>query len=192
MSEENRQLLVKVHDLHVEFDVRDGIVHAVDGASFNIYRGQTLGIIGESGCGKSITAKAIMNMVPKPGKMRGEITFYEKTGKNGDETIEEVRIDQLDKDSQRIRRIRGGHIGMIFQEPMSSLTPVFSAGFHILEAVNLHRFSKADTIGETMSTNIQHKRGVNKEEALEDRRGYASQCGFTQPGTDGLTAIPTS
>ncbi|OQX60855.1 MAG: dipeptide/oligopeptide/nickel ABC transporter ATP-binding protein, partial [Anaerolinea sp. 4484_236] len=91
MSEENKQILVDVHDLHVEFDVRDGIVHAVDGASFKIYRGQTLGIIGESGCGKSITAKAIMNMVPKPGKMKGEITFHEYSKENGKEIEEIVR-----------------------------------------------------------------------------------------------------
>jgi len=167
MTEKTKQPLVSVKDLHVEFDVRDGIVHAVDGASFNIFRGQTLGIIGESGCGKSITAKAIMNMVPKPGKMRGEIIFYEKTKLNGDETIEEVRIDQLQPDSQRIRKIRGGHIGMIFQEPMSSLTPVFSAGFHIIEATKLHRFVPVDTIGDTMGKNIQAKRHVNEEQARE-------------------------
>ncbi len=178
---EKKELLVKVQDLHVEFDVRDGIVHAVDGASFNIYRGQTLGIIGESGCGKSITAKAIMNMVPKPGKMRGEITFYEKTSLNGDETIEEVRIDQLDPDSQRIRRIRGGHIGMIFQEPMSSLTPVFSAGFHIMEAAKLHRFSKSETIGETMTQNLQNKKNVNDEEAREIAVDMLRRVGLPNP-----------
>ncbi|MBU1662227.1 MAG: ABC transporter ATP-binding protein [Chloroflexi bacterium] len=181
MSEDKRQPLVAVKDLHVEFDVRDGIVHAVDGASFTLYRRQTLGIIGESGCGKSITAKAIMNMVPKPGKMRGEIIFYEKTGKNGDETIEEVRIDQLHHDGKRIREIRGGHIGMIFQEPMSSLTPVFTAGFHILEAVKLHRFMPVDTIGETMSTNIQKKRRVTKDEALKIAVDMLRSVGLPNP-----------
>jgi len=181
MSEDKRQPLVAVKDLHVEFDVRDGIVHAVDGASFTLYRGQTLGIIGESGCGKSITAKAIMNMVPKPGKMRGEIIFYEKTGGNGDEKIEEVRIDQLHTDGQRIRKIRGGHIGMIFQEPMSSLTPVFSAGFHIIEAVKLHRFMPVGTIGETMSTNIQNKRGVTKDEALKIAVDMLRSVGLPNP-----------
>jgi peptide/nickel transport system ATP-binding protein len=140
-------------------------VHAVDGASFKIYRGQTLGIIGESGCGKSITAKAIMNMIPKLGKMRGEITFYEKT-EDGN-IINAVRIDQTDPDGEVIRKIRGGHIAMIFQEPMSSLTPVYSAGFHILEAVNLHRFVGGKTIGDTMTANIEKKRGVSKEESLE-------------------------
>ena len=141
MTEKTRDPLVTVKDLHVEFDVRDGIVHAVDGCSFNIYRGQTLGIIGESGCGKSITAKAIMNMVPKPGKMKGEITFYEKSDEDGGEIVNEIRLDQTDPDGETIRKIRGGHIAMIFQEPMSSLTPVYSAGFHIMEAVNLHRQS---------------------------------------------------
>jgi oligopeptide/dipeptide ABC transporter ATP-binding protein len=169
MEATNRDPLINVKDLHVEFDVRDGIVHAVDGASFTIYRGQTLGIIGESGCGKSMTAKAIMNMVPKLGKMSGEITFYEKIeDENGQgEIIKEVRIDQTDPDGEEIRRIRGGHIGMIFQEPMSSLTPVYSAGFHIMEAVHLHRFVSAETVGKQMSKNIQKKRGVTEEESHE-------------------------
>jgi oligopeptide/dipeptide ABC transporter ATP-binding protein len=160
-----RDPLVTVKDLHVEFDVRDGIVHSVDGASFKIYRGQTLGIIGESGCGKSITAKAIMNMVPKPGKMRGEITFYAKS-KDG-EIIDEIRLDQTDPDGETIRKIRGGRIAMIFQEPMSSLTPVYTAGFHIMEAVKLHRLLPAKTIGEEMTGNIQQKRNVTAEEAKE-------------------------
>lgn len=164
MTEVTRNPLIVVKDLHVDFDVRDGIVHAVDGASFTIYRGQTLGIIGESGCGKSITAKAIMNMIPKRGKMSGEITFYEKAEGNGG-LVNEVRIDQTDPDGEIIRKIRGGHIAMIFQEPMSSLTPVYSAGFHIMEAVGLHRTSDEGTIGEQMARNIAKKRGVTEEEA---------------------------
>jgi len=163
MTEKTRDPLVTVKDLHVEFDVRDGIVHSVDGASFNIYRGQTLGIIGESGCGKSITAKAIMNMVPKPGKMRGEITFYQKS--DDGQIIDEDRLDQTDPDGEIIRKIRGGHIAMIFQEPMSSLTPVYSAGFHLLEAIKLHRFVPVETIGGEMTRNLQKKQKVTEEEA---------------------------
>jgi len=178
---EERQPLVEVKDLHVEFDVRDGIVHAVDGASFTVYRGQTLGIIGESGCGKSITAKAIMNMIPKPGKMHGEIIFHEKIKKNGGEIIEEVRIDQTDPDGERIRSIRGGHIAMIFQEPMNSLTPVYTAGFHILEAVNLHRFLPVESIGDTMIKNIQEKRGVTEEEAREIAVDMLRRVGIPNP-----------
>jgi peptide/nickel transport system ATP-binding protein len=167
MTETTHDLLVSVKDLHVEFDVRDGIVHAVDGCSFNIYRGQTLGIIGESGCGKSITAKAIMNMIPKAGKMKGEITFFEMNDEEDGQVINEIRLDQTKPDGETIRQIRGGHIAMIFQEPMSSLTPVYSAGFHILEAVNLHRFISAEKIGDQMGKNIQNKRKVTEEEAHE-------------------------
>ena len=163
MTEKTHDPLVTVKDLHVEFDVRDGIVHSVDGASFNIYRGQTLGIIGESGCGKSITAKAIMNMVPKPGKMRGEITFYQKS--EDGQIIDQVRLDQTDPDGEIIRKIRGGHIAMIFQEPMSSLTPVYSTGFHLMEAIKLHRFLPVETIGQQMTSNLQKKRKVTEEEA---------------------------
>jgi peptide/nickel transport system ATP-binding protein len=166
MSNEN-DVLVGVRNLRIRFDIRDGVVNAVDGANFTIRRGKTLGVIGESGCGKSMTAKAIMNMVPRPGEMTGEVTLYKKHKENGSEVIEEVRIDQLDKDGEKIRAIRGGTITMIFQEPMSSLTPVFTAGFHIMEAVNLHRYLPVETIGDTMTRNIQQKRGVTKEEARE-------------------------
>ncbi|HBX71129.1 MAG TPA: dipeptide/oligopeptide/nickel ABC transporter ATP-binding protein [Chloroflexi bacterium] len=167
MTKETRDPLVTVKNLHVDFDVRDGIVHAVDGASFNIYRGQTLGIIGESGCGKSITAKAIMNMIPKQGKVTGEITFYEKSEEGSGEIINEIRLDQTDPDGEVIRKIRGGHIAMIFQEPMSSMTPVYTAGFHIIEAVHLHRFMSAEKIGGQMGKNIQKKRPVTEAEARE-------------------------
>jgi peptide/nickel transport system ATP-binding protein len=165
MSQETRDPLVVVKDLHVDFDVRDGIVHAVDGCSFTIYRGQTLGVIGESGCGKSITAKAIMNMIPKRGKVSGEITFYERSDEGDGNIVNEIRIDQTSPDSETIRKIRGGHIAMIFQEPMSSLTPVYTSGFHITEAVSLHRKLPMKTIGNEMSANIMKKRKVTEEEA---------------------------
>ncbi len=167
MTQDTRDPLVVVKDLHVDFDVRDGIVHAVDGAGFTIYRGQTLGIIGESGCGKSITAKAIMNMLPKQGKVRGEITFYKKSDGGNGNSVNTIRIDQTDRDGEVIRKIRGGHIAMIFQEPMSSLTPVYSAGFHIMEAVNLHRFLPVKTTGEAMIENIKKKRNVTDAEARD-------------------------
>ena len=167
MSNKNDDVLVDVRNLRIRFDVRDGIVNAVDGANFTIRRGKTLGVIGESGCGKSMTAKAIMNMVPRPGVMTGEVTLYKKHKENGSEVIEEIRIDQLDQDGEKVRSIRGGTMAMIFQEPMSSLTPVFTAGYHIMEAVNLHRFLPIETIGDTMTRNIQQKRGVTKEEARE-------------------------
>jgi peptide/nickel transport system ATP-binding protein len=179
---DERDMLVEVKDLRIHFDVRDGIVKAVDGFNCEIKSGQTLGVIGESGCGKSMTAKAIMNMVPKNGKMTGEIIYHRRLDKDGrSAVVEEVRIDQLDPDGEEIRQIRGGHMAMIFQEPMSSLTPVYTAGFHILEAVNLHRFSSAQTIGETMTGNIQKRRGVSEAEAREIAVDMLRRVGIPKP-----------
>jgi len=175
--------LIEVKNLKVQFDVRDGIVKAVDGANFIIKRGQTLGIIGESGCGKSMTAKAIMNMVPKPGKIvEGEIIYHRKLGGNGvSEHIEKVKINELDPDGDEIRRIRGGEIAMIFQEPMSSLTPVFSAGTHIREAVSLHRLIPIKKLGTQMEDAIQQYRKVTKQEAREIAIDMLQKVGIPKP-----------
>ena len=175
--------LVEVKNLQVQFDVRDGIVKAIDGANFNIKRGQTLGIIGESGCGKSMTAKAIMNMIPKPGKIvGGEIIYHRRVKGNGvSEHIEEVRITELDPDGDEIRRIRGGEIAMIFQEPMSSLTPVYSAGTHIWEAVSLHRLMPIRKVGSQMADAIQEYRKVTKKEAREIAIDMLHKVGIPKP-----------
>ena len=175
--------LVEVKNLQVQFDVRDGIVKAIDGANFIIKRGQTLGIIGESGCGKSMTAKAIMNMIPKPGKIvGGEIIYHRRIEGNGvSEHIEEVRITELDPDGDEIRRIRGGEIAMIFQEPMSSLTPVYSAGTHIWEAVSLHRLIPIRKVGSQMAEAIQAHRKVTKEEAREIAIDMLHKVGIPKP-----------
>ena len=176
-------MLVEVKNLQVQFDVRDGIVKAIDGANFVIKRGQTLGIIGESGCGKSMTAKAIMNMVPRPGKIvGGEIIYHRRLGGNGvSEHIEEVSITELDPDGDEIRKIRGGEIAMIFQEPMSSLTPVYSAGTHIWEAVSLHRLIPIQKVGSQMAGAIQEYRKVTKKEAREIAIDMLHKVGIPKP-----------
>ena len=174
--------LIDVKNLKIQFDVRDGIVKAVDGANFNIKRGQTLGVIGESGCGKSMTAKAIMNMIPRPGKVvDGEVIYYRSMNGNGaSEHIEEVRLTELDPDGDEIRSIRGGEIAMIFQEPMSSLTPVFTAGTHIWEAVSLHRLLP-QKLGTQMEDVIQEYRMVSKEEAREIAIDMLQKVGIPKP-----------
>ncbi len=179
----DNSILVEVKNLKVQFDVRDGIVKAVDGAYFEIKRGHTLGVIGESGCGKSVTAKAIMNMVPKPGKIvDGEIIFHRRVDQNGtSEVIEEVHITDLDPDGDQIRAIRGGEIAMIFQEPMSSLTPVYSAGTHIREAVSLHRLMPVRKVGGQMAETIQAYRKVTKKEAREIAIEMLHKVGMPKP-----------
>lgn len=174
--------LVEVSDLKVQFDVRDGIVKAVDGASFEVKRGQTLGIIGESGCGKSITAKAIMHMVPRPGKIvGGEILYHRRVRSDGSEVTDVVSITELDPDGDEIRKIRGGEIAMIFQEPMSSLTPVYTAGTHIREAISLHRLFPIRKVGSQMVETIRAHRKVTKAEAREIAIDMLRKVGIPKP-----------
>ena len=125
-------LLLEVKDLRVSFFLPQGTIRAVNGVNFAIERGKTLGIVGESGCGKSVTARAILNMVRPPGKiLSGEINYYGFSAPP-------VNITALHPGGSRIRRIRGGEIAMIFQEPMTSLSPVHTIGNQMLEAIHLH------------------------------------------------------
>jgi len=118
--------LLSVRNLKTRFFTADGVVKAVDGVSFDLYPGQTLGIVGESGCGKSVTALSIMRLIPNPpGKIvDGEIVFE---GQN-----------LLRMNDEQIRRVRGNKIAMIFQDPMTSLNPVLTINRQISEALQLH------------------------------------------------------
>jgi len=175
-------LLVEVNDLRVEFDVRAGIVKAVDGLNLEIKRGQTVGVIGESGCGKSMTARAILQMVPKPGKItNGDVFYYRKVKQNGGEIVDKIRITSLHHDGPEIRKIRGGEIGMIFQEPMSSLTPVYTAGAQISEAVSLHRLIPIRKVGDQIAENIMAHRKVTKQEAREIAIQMLRKVGIPKP-----------
>ena len=119
--------LLRVRDLRTYFDTEDGLVRAVDGVSFSIDSGETFALVGESGCGKSVTAFSIMGIVPMPpGKIAGGSVELE--GKN-----------LLAYSEREMRQVRGSQISMVFQEPMSSLNPVFTCGNQIVEAIRLHR-----------------------------------------------------
>ena len=119
--------LLEVDDLHMHFFTRDGVVKAVDGVSFALEAGETLGVVGESGSGKSVTALSIMRLVPEPpGKVvSGDIRF------KGESILEMSEKQQ--------RKIRGNRIAMIFQDPMTSLNPVYRIGKQIAEPLRLHR-----------------------------------------------------
>jgi peptide/nickel transport system ATP-binding protein len=174
------ELLVQIQNLRIEFDVRAGVVKAVDGVSFDIYRGQTLGVIGESGCGKSITARAILQMVPKPGKITSGQVLYHRRPRGATQT-DIINISKLDPDGQTIREIRGGEIGMIFQEPMSSLTPVYTAGSHIDEAVSLHHLTPFRKVGDQLAESIQAHKKVSKEESRELAINMLRRVGIPKP-----------
>ena len=125
--------LLEISGLKTVFPTDDGIVNAVNDVSFSIARGQTVGVVGESGCGKSITGLSMLQLVPSPGRIEdGEILFY----RNGSD--EPLDIAQVSPTSELMRQIRGNEIAIIFQEPMTSLNPVYTVGNQIAEAVMLH------------------------------------------------------
>lgn len=118
--------LLEVNDLQTHFPTKEGIVIAVNGVSFNIDEGELLGLVGESGCGKSITALSIMRLISNPGKIVG-----------GSIKFNDLELTTASED--RMRQIRGNDIAMIFQDPMTSLNPVYTVGEQIAEALRLHR-----------------------------------------------------
>jgi len=128
------QNLVEVEDLHVEFRLREGVVRAVEGVSLSIPPNRTVGLVGESGCGKTVTAKAIMQILPTRARItRGRVWLAPREGGAP------IELTRLSPDSKAMRRIRGADISMIFQEPMSSFSPVHTIGNQIMENIRLHQ-----------------------------------------------------
>jgi peptide/nickel transport system ATP-binding protein len=125
--------VLEVRDLQVQFHTKLGIVRAVNGVSFEVRRGKVLGVVGESGCGKSITAFSIMQLVPPPGRIIGGEIVLHPAGKPP------VNLLQYGRNSDEMRAIRGRHIGMIFQEPMTALNPCYTVGDQITEGILLHQ-----------------------------------------------------
>src|SRR5713226_7144501 len=125
-------LLLEVRDLRVQFPLDEGTVRAVDGLSYSLERGRTLGVVGESGCGKTVTAQSILRIVPRPGRIvSGEIIYQPRDG-------HAIDLARLDPYGAEIRAIRGKEIAYIFQEPMASLSPVHTIGHQMIERIRLH------------------------------------------------------
>jgi oligopeptide/dipeptide ABC transporter ATP-binding protein len=140
MAAEAPPTLLSVRDLKTYFMQDEGTVKAVDGVSFDLYPGATLGIVGESGCGKSVTARSILGIVDRPGRIvDGEIRFRRQTTARVAESGTVVDLAQLPTNGPEIRAIRGAEIALIFQEPMSSFSPVHTVGNQIAEAIMLHQ-----------------------------------------------------
>lgn len=129
--------ILEVRDLSVSFDTDDGTVHAVRDVSFQIPRHKTVALLGESGCGKSVTGLSILRLVEAPGRISGGQILF-RAGKHSWEN-QPVDLANMPPDGEEIRSIRGNKIAMIFQEPMSSLTPVYTIGNQISEAIRLHQ-----------------------------------------------------
>ncbi len=162
-------ILLEVKNLKTHFPMHEGVVRAVDGVDLTIRRGVTLGLVGESACGKSVTARSIMRLVPRPGKIvDGQITLYTKKDLSPSAArIEKSVLTDLDPEGEAIRRIRGEEIAMIFQEPMTSLSMLYTVGFQIMEAILLHQDVSKREARETTIQMLGHVGIPNPEECVD-------------------------
>ena len=136
MATNSSHPILSVQDLKTYYYQDEGVVRAVDGASFDLYAGKTLGIVGESGCGKSVTARSILRIVEESGRIEEGHIWLRLPGKPGQEQA--IDLTTLNADGRQMRSIRGGEIGLIFQEPMTSFSVYHTVGNQIIEAIRLH------------------------------------------------------
>ena len=160
--------VIEIEGLRVYFHTEEGVARAVDGVDFAIGPERTLGVVGESGCGKSVTARAIMGLVERPGRIEAGRILLHRDGRV-------VDLTRLAPRGGELRRIRGNDIAMIFQEPMTSLNPVFTIGDQIAEAILLHRsMSRREAEGRAIAMG---ERELRREGARRTRPRK-----FAQPG----------
>ena len=124
--------LLQVRDLRVSFRLDEGTVRAVDGVSFDVFPSQVVGIVGESGCGKSVTMRAVLQLIDPPGRITGGEILYRQ---GGDKPIDLARLPPR---GRLMRDLRGAEIALIPQEPMAAFSPVHTVGAQIIEAIMLH------------------------------------------------------
>ncbi len=166
------KLLIELKDLKVHFAIDEGLLKAVDGVDLNIYEGKTLGLVGESGCGKSVTSQALLRIVPPPGRIEGSILFQKSEGGTED-------LAALPMDGQTIRAIRGKEIAMIFQEPMASFSPLYTMGNQIMEAIKLHR-TKDEAEARAIAVEMFKKVGISNPEKRLDEYPHEFSGGMRQ------------
>ena len=155
-SFDTAQVLLKVQDLKTFFFTSDGTVPAVDGISFEIHEGETVAIVGESGCGKSVTALSIMRLIAFPGRIVGGQILFQGH-------------DLVTLPESELYSIRGSQISMIFQEPMTSLNPVFTVGDQIIEALMIHQFMGKDV---ALKRTVELLKQVNISEPEKRVKAY--------------------
>ena len=183
---DNGKYLIEVKNLKTYFHLDEGLVKAVDGADFSIERGKTLGVVGESGCGKSVTARSIMRILAKSARIEeGEIIFNRQVsevvagGPPGGQLVETLDLAKLDANGEKMRGIRGAEISMVFQEPMTSLSPVHTIGNQIGEVITLHQKVDNDE-GRRLAIDMLDKVGMPLPERTIDRYPFELSGGMRQ------------
>ncbi|MEC8278557.1 MAG: ABC transporter ATP-binding protein, partial [Myxococcota bacterium] len=165
---ESSEILVELRNLRTHFFTDMGVAKSVDGVSYAVRRGKTLGVVGESGCGKSVTALSIMGLIPQPpGKIvEGQILF-----KGQD-------LTKIDKES--LRQLRGNDIAMIFQEPMTSLNPVYTVGDQITESILNHEKGTSPQAARERAINLLEEVGIPSPEKRVDEYPHQMSGGMRQ------------
>lgn len=174
--------LLEVSDLRVHFSLDEGLVRAVDGLSYSIDSGRTLGIVGESGCGKTVTAQAILRIVPHPGAIVGGRIVYHPRQEGA------VDLTRLDPRGPRMRAIRGKEIAYIFQEPMAALSPVHTIGHLMIERVRLH-FGSSKEEARAQSIDMLQRVGMPRPNQTIDRYPHQLSGGQRQRAVIALALV---
>ena len=170
--------LLQIEELKTYFYTDIGVVKAVEGVSMEIGQGKTVGLVGESGCGKSITARSILQIVPPPGKIvEGRIFFH---GGDGEAPVD---LASLPPTGREIRKIRGGDIAMIFQEPMTCLSPVHTIGNQIMESITLHEPHNNKREARDRAIELLGKVGIPRPEKQIDAYSFELSGGMRQRAT---------
>ena len=173
--------MLSVENLSISFRTDEGPITPVQGVSFSVEAGKTLGLVGESGSGKSISTKALMRLLPGTASL-GDDTRIRYRRKNGSE----VDIEKLRPQSTECRLLRGGEIGMIFQEPMASFSPVYTIGNQMMEAIRLHR-GMGKREAREFATEMLDKVGISNPSARVDQYAHELSGGMRQRGMIALT-----
>lgn len=165
--------VLEVRDLEVNFYNNDRCNKVLRGVSFNLEKGKIMCIVGESGCGKSVTANSVMGLLPDLSRIeKGEIHFYDE-GKD-------IRIDQLKRKGKEMREIRGNGISMIFQDPMTALNPVFTVGYQINEALLYHNMARNKRDAKEKAIGLLKDMGIPLPEKRVDEYPYQFSGGMCQ------------
>jgi peptide/nickel transport system ATP-binding protein len=169
--------LLQVTDLQTHFFTDEGVVRAVDGASFALHAGETLGVVGESGCGKSVMARSVMRLVERPGRIvGGQIVLQRRLSDGRDMPVE---LTSLPEDGREMRYIRGAEIALVFQEPMSSFSPVHTIGDQMTETIRLH-WRVGQREARQRAVEMLRRVGISRPEARVDEYSYQLSGGLRQ------------